>query len=111
MKYECDNCKLLFESDDPQICPRCSSKKIRHASERKKFDTKLATTTHQHEKVAYSHTSFVGRDGKEGWRDFHKAEVRGCADCGGIDFDLNWKHKEKVCKKCGAIYPLPRRMG
>src|SRR3989338_8656158 len=27
------------------------------------------------------------------------------ADCGGLEFEFNWKHKERICKKCGAIYP------
>ncbi len=111
MKYECENCKLQFDSDDPQICPRCSSRRIKRAIERKKFDDKAASGGPLKERTAFSHQSFIGRDGKEGWRDFHKTDVRGCADCGGTDFELNWKHKEKICKKCGAIYPLPRRMG
>jgi RNA polymerase subunit RPABC4/transcription elongation factor Spt4 len=109
MKYECENCKLQFDSDDPQICPRCSSRKIRRAFEKKKVEDKPVAII-QKEKVAYSHQSFAGREGKEGWRDFHNTQIRGCTDCGGTDFDFNWKHKEKICKKCGAIFPLPRRM-
>jgi DNA-directed RNA polymerase subunit RPC12/RpoP len=131
MKYECENCKLQFETEEPQNCPRCSSRKIRRAYEKKKFDGRSGSsgsatsgpTGSAHSagsghsgpstgpKVAYSHQSFIGREGKEGWRDFHKSEVRQCADCGSTEFEFNWKHKERSCKKCGAIYPLPRRMG
>jgi RNA polymerase subunit RPABC4/transcription elongation factor Spt4 len=111
MKYECENCKLQFDSEDPQICPRCSSKKIRRAFDKKKFDNKTpGQVTHLGERVAHSHQSIVGREGKEGWRDFHSTQTKGCFECGGIDFEFNWKHKEKICKKCGAIMPLPRRM-
>ncbi|MFH1750809.1 MAG: hypothetical protein ABH863_03970 [Candidatus Micrarchaeota archaeon] len=123
MKYECENCKLQFETEEPQICPRCSSRKIRRAFEKKKFDEKAGSKgagghstgpagsgAHAGGKVAYSHQSFIGREGKEGWRDFHKSEVRQCADCGGTEFEFNWKRKERSCKKCGAIYPLARRM-
>ncbi|HLC47524.1 MAG TPA: hypothetical protein VJI13_00480 [Candidatus Norongarragalinales archaeon] len=139
MKYECENCKLNFDTEEPQNCPRCSSRKIRRAYDKKKFDERGGPASGGHgshaggragplpsisqpsgpaggsgstgDKVAYSHQSFIGREGKEGWRDFHKSEVRQCADCGGLEFEFNWKHKERICKKCGAIYPLPRRMG
>ncbi len=107
MKYECTNCNLKFDSDDPQICPRCSSRKIRRAFEKKKEGDKSFDKAKA--KVVYSHQSFVGREGKEGWKDFHKSELRACVECGGTDFELNWKHKEKVCRKCGAILPLARR--
>jgi hypothetical protein len=46
---------------------------------------------------------------KEAWKSFHAAEVKQCTKCGGTDFRLDWKHKEKTCIKCGEIYPLPRR--
>ncbi|MEK6953873.1 MAG: hypothetical protein AABX01_02625 [Candidatus Micrarchaeota archaeon] len=160
MKYECENCKLNFDSEDPQNCPRCSSRKIRRSfADKKKFGEKggfgagsshgssnssHGSATHSASsltgpfptgsstgsnpsslsgptkpmgasptagKVFFSHQSNIGRDGKEGWRDFHKSEVRVCQDCGGTEFDFNWKRKERSCKKCGSIYPLARRMG
>lgn len=47
--------------------------------------------------------------GKPGWQEFHSSQIKACPDCGGADFDLNWKRKEKTCKKCGAVLALPRR--
>lgn len=48
-------------------------------------------------------------DTKGAWRSFHAQEVKACSKCGSMDFDLDWKHKEKTCRKCGEIFPLPRR--
>lgn len=51
----------------------------------------------------------VVTDSKRSWKEFHSSEQKACTQCGGADFDLDFKHKEKVCKKCGNIMPLPRR--
>lgn len=104
LKYQCENCSLEFESDDALNCPRCSSRKIKRVFEKKPFAPAAAPKT-----LAARPVSFAGREGKEGWKDFHRSEVKACAECGSVDFELNWKHKEKVCRKCGAIYNLPRR--
>ncbi|MEK6843320.1 MAG: hypothetical protein AABY04_02440 [Candidatus Micrarchaeota archaeon] len=108
MKHECENCKLQFDSEEPQNCPRCSSRKIKRAFDKKKFDTKPIVAAG---KPVYSHHSTIGREGKEGWRDFHSSQTKSCPECNGLEFEYNWKHKEKICKKCGSIMPLPRRMG
>ncbi len=108
VKYTCENCNLPFEAEDALNCPRCSSRKIKRVFE-KKPATITVPGTAAPERLAYSHVNMAGREGKEGWKDFHKSDVKACIECGGLDFDLNWKHKEKVCKKCGAIFPLPRR--
>lgn len=109
MKYECENCKLEFESEDPLNCPRCSSRKIKKSFPKKPFDDKAATEKRPGG-VVFSTRDLSGREGKEGWREFHSSEVKACSECGSVDFTLNWKHKEKVCNKCGSIFPLPRRM-
>ncbi|MBU1197542.1 hypothetical protein KJ765_03435 [Candidatus Micrarchaeota archaeon] len=106
-KYSCENCKLEFDAEDPMNCPRCSSRKVRRAIE-KRGRPDHPSPLHK-ERVAYSHQSFVAREGKAGWKDFHKTDVKACNECGSTSFELNWKHKEKVCKKCGSIYALPRR--
>lgn len=109
MKYSCENCSLQWEAEDAVICPRCSSRKVGRAFEKKKFAEDKPQFTERRERVAYSHQSFAARDGKEGWKDFHKSEIRACMECGSTDFDLNWKHKEKVCRKCGSVFPMQRR--
>lgn len=110
MKYACENCSLQWEAEDAVICPRCSSRKVGKAAfEKRKFAEEKPQLTEKRERVAYSHQSFAARDGKEGWKDFHKSEIRACLECGGLEFDLNWKHKEKVCRKCGSVFPMQRR--
>jgi hypothetical protein len=109
MNYACENCSLHWAAEEAVICPRCSSRKVAPAVEKKKFGDAKTELTGNKERVAFSHQSFAARDGKEGWKDFHKSEVRACLECGGVEFDLNWKHKEKVCKKCGSVLPLQRR--
>jgi len=102
MKYRCSNCKLEFDAEDVLNCPRCSSKNISRV-----FEKKIVQLEKKEEKKFISPA--VIREGKEGWKSFHSQEVRVCSKCGGKDFDLDWRHKEKTCKKCGEIYSLPRR--
>ena len=110
MKHECENCKLSFDAEDPMNCPRCSSRKIKRSFEKKKFgEGDSSASSSPKEKVVFSHQSFSMRDGKDGWKAFHSSEVRSCPQCAGTDFEYNWKHKEKTCKKCGSIYPIQRR--
>lgn len=61
-------------------CPRCSSKKI---SLKLKNDEE-----------------------KNGEKKDRKAGS--CINCGGTDFILDWKKREKICKNCGNIMPLVR---
>lgn len=104
-KFVCSNCRLEFEgSDSTVICPRCSSKRIEKQGKGKQTEQGF-----KEEKNKGFRSPYVYRDGKEGWRDFHSQDTKTCPDCGGTDFDFNWKHKEKVCKKCGNVLPLPRK--
>ncbi|GEM_PF-1068421 len=57
--------------------------------------------------------SMVYGDTKDAWKSYHSnpsGGASGCPHCGGTAFELNYKRKEKICKKCGEILPLPRRM-
>lgn len=61
----------------------------------------------------YSATgSIVYGDTKAAWQSYHNTSggSLGCPHCGNTSFELNYKRKEKICKKCGEILPLPRRM-
>jgi DNA-directed RNA polymerase subunit RPC12/RpoP len=108
MKLKCNSCKNVFESEEVSPCPACSSKKVimvvnQQASAPEIEETKPVASALQEPKII--------RDGKEGWKDFHQSDLKACLKCGGTEFEYNWKHKEKHCKKCGEIIRLPRRMG
>jgi acetyl-CoA carboxylase beta subunit len=45
---------------------------------------------------------------KSSWAAFHSSEQRECSECHGMEFDIDWKHRQKICKKCGAIYGMKR---
>jgi transcription initiation factor TFIIIB Brf1 subunit/transcription initiation factor TFIIB len=30
-------------------------------------------------------------------------EISQCRECGGSEFLMDWKKKEKICKKCGLV--------
>ena len=108
MKVTCVNCKLRFDADDDariSQCPRCSSKKLRFERaevERKPFDQSRP-------RVYSSQGQVVHGDTKAAWQSFHSADVKACPKCGGTEFDMNFKRKEKTCKKCGEILNMPRR--
>jgi len=111
VKYLCKNCNLRFDADDAVICPRCSSKNLERAFEKKKAFAGQAPEEKPPEgpKVAYSTNRHVYSETKAGWASFHNSEMRACPDCGSAEFDFNWKRKEKTCKKCGSVFPLGRR--
>ncbi len=114
MKYLCKNCNLRFDADDAVICPRCSSKNLERAFEKKKEFSGSSQVTEAkpaggEPKVAYSTNRHAYSETKAGWASFHSSEMRACPDCGGAEFDFNWKRKEKTCKKCGSVFPLGRR--
>ena len=88
--FSCSECNFRFQSDELKPCPRCGNEKT----------TEFNTA---------SDTRRVS-EGKEGWRDFHSNAIKTCPKCNGGDWDFNYKRKEKTCKKCGEVYPLPRRM-
>ncbi len=63
-------------------------------------------------KVYSSAGSIVYGDTKAAWQSYHNTSggSLGCPHCGNTSFEFNYKRKEKICKKCGEILPLPRRM-
>lgn len=103
--FECKNCRFRFQSEEPKKCPRCDSEEVfNYMSRSEQTDTNRSSSS------TTSSTSHVIREGKDGWKDFHNnSKSSTCPECGGTEFDLNWKRKEKTCKKCGAILSLPRR--
>ena len=90
--FSCIECRFRFEAAAASSCPRCGSASI------EEFKPRGVVGPH------------VIRDGKDGWVDFHSQQSKLCPHCGGAEFDLNYKRKEKVCRKCGEVLPLPRRM-
>lgn len=123
MKFHCDNCRFDFSSDgSTPICPRCSSKsvhqiRLRHEEAHPSASTvgvesgaQPATQTSASQKAPVSGGPRVFGTGKQAWMASQSFEQKGCPDCGGVDFDLNWKRKEKTCKKCGHVLPLGRRL-
>lgn len=110
LSFLCTNCKASFDAEEPGPCPRCSSRKvIRQLTAQKEPAAPAGPAQEERPHLPPQQI----RDGKGGWQDFHQSEVRQCLDCGNSDpaqFDLDWKHKEKTCKKCGAVLPLGRRL-
>ena len=107
----CTNCKASFEADEPGPCPRCNSKKVIRQLGKPKPEEAPAASGPEEEKPHLPPQQI--REGKAGWQDFHQSAMRQCLECGNTDpaqFDLDWKHKEKTCKKCGAVLPLGRRL-
>ncbi len=99
--FECKSCRFRFQSSESKKCPRCDSQEVFEYVSRSQTESSNPTNPS---------TSKVIREGKEGWRDFHNnSQTSTCPECGGTNFDLNWKRKEKTCKKCGAVFSLPRR--
>ncbi len=106
----CTNCKASFEADEVGACPRCNSKRVIRQLGKKKEEAAEAPAAPAEERKLPPQQI---REGKMGWQDFHQSEMRQCLECGNTDpaqFDLDWKHKEKTCKKCGAVLPLGRRL-
>lgn len=112
-KIRCKNCKLEFTTDDPSKltgCPRCSAGKDKLDVQRDPLDIRPKPVGEQ-KKVVYSSAGVVYGETKEAWKSFHRVESKACPKCGGIDFERDFKRKEKTCNKCGEIYPLARRFG
>ncbi|MFH0834964.1 MAG: hypothetical protein V1881_01330 [Candidatus Micrarchaeota archaeon] len=103
--FECLNCRARFEDDEPEKCPRCSSGRLRRASVQEPPKVAVPFT----EKKSHVRSSMVYGDTKDAWKSFHNQEVKTCLECGGAEFDMNWKKKERVCRKCGAVSRLARR--
>ncbi len=133
MHLVCKRCSIEFEGDSTAIpCPRCS---VREVVEKQlpKHKTQSAETAPASSGLTGSGSSssssqvpvsaaqpaqprrFVYgaqlNDTKESWMKFHNAsgDVQACPGCGEKEFELDWKRREKTCKKCGEIMPLKRR--
>ncbi len=102
----CENCRFSFENGDS--CPRCYSKKIR-VFEKK---TEPAGAPVERKPMVFDRSGQrVFGDTKAAWKSFHQRVQNDCSKCGGKEFKMDYKHKEKTCIKCGEIFPLPRTGG
>ena len=101
VKYYCKNCRNSFETEEEaDACPRCSSKYLEQ-----KHEVKKETTS----KRFYTKTGVVYGDTKNAWKSYHSnRDVKQCSKCGSDDFENNYRRRERICRKCGEIYPLPR---
>lgn len=112
MKVRCKNCRLEFNADDNariEKCPRCSSKSLDFKREPPKEAVPGAVK--KDDKRIYTSAGVVYGETKEAWKSFHAVEAKACQKCGGTEFARDFRRKEKVCKKCGEIFSLPRRFG
>ncbi len=113
--FSCANCGFRFPSDEQKNCPRCSSADVSEFKQVRSERGGVAVVREERQFPsapgdAPARKPMVYREGKAGWQDFHtQTAVNECPKCGGKDFTLDYGKKEKVCKKCGEIYPLPRR--
>ncbi len=111
--FECRNCRFRFQAEEASKCPRCDSTEVAEYAAGGHRRTAAATApvagSKAGEQPATHPSPKIVREGKEGWMDFHNQQAASCPECGGTQFDLNWKRKEKTCAKCGAVLALPRR--
>jgi hypothetical protein len=113
MKFCCQNCRLKFDAHEGSlVCPRCSSKRIEQVVDKKKKAEEGGAHAGQAGQAGQAGKSFGPRgpsvlgEGKEAWMAAQTFEIKVCPDCGSTEFDLNFKRREKVCRKCGSIFPL-----
>ncbi|MBI3588526.1 hypothetical protein HY095_04990 [Candidatus Micrarchaeota archaeon] len=105
--YSCSNCNFRFAANEAKKCPRCDSTDIREFQQRGKEEPQPGAPAGHH--APRPPSRLVYGDGKGAWRSFHSQQASVCPNCGGKEFELNYKRKEKTCRKCGDILPLPRR--
>jgi uncharacterized protein (DUF983 family) len=78
-----------------QPCPNCHSHKVKRTEGKVEEEAPLKKE--------------VSKTTKQNWKQFHSTgAASACPNCGGTDFTRDYKHKERVCKKCGTILSLPR---
>ncbi len=109
MKFVCSNCRFKFEVVDAQVCPRCTSKRIERVLEKKEEAVEGGKPGALGASKPFIYSHRVLGESKDSWKSFYSQEMTVCPECGGKEFEFNWKHKEKICKKCGTIINLPRR--
>ncbi len=99
--FSCKNCSLEFDAEDTSQCPRCSSAKV--------YSLKRGKVEEKKEPKKFVYGSVPVTDTKESWIKFHNTgDVQRCPVCEGIEFEFDWKRREKTCSKCGEILPLRR---
>ena len=95
--FECKNCRFRFQGEAASKCPRCDSTEVaEYAARGHGRPPAAADAGKPGERPDQSHPPRVVREGKEGWMDFHNQQASGCPECGGSQFELNWKRKEKT---------------
>ncbi|HLD62755.1 MAG TPA: hypothetical protein VI875_02725 [Candidatus Norongarragalinales archaeon] len=104
----CLNCNFKFERGT--YCPRCNSHKVKEL-EVKELEKPAAGAEPQERKPMVFDKSGqrVYGDTKEAWKSFHSQVQNACPGCTGTEFTYDYRHKQKVCKKCGEILFMPRR--
>ncbi|MBI4360206.1 TFIIB-type zinc ribbon-containing protein [Candidatus Micrarchaeota archaeon] len=108
MKVRCKNCHLEFTADDfrrVEQCPRCNSKSL----DKTRDPPKPVEEKKDDAPKVYGASGVIHGDTKAAWKSFHQSEQKLCPNCGGSEFLLDFKRKEKTCKKCGDVLPLARR--
>jgi len=101
-KCVCQSCRYAFAEDAAAVeCPRCHASNVLCRPFKEGEKEAFASTQARKEALTTS---------KQSWREFHASgAAQKCPRCGGGQFKLDYKHKEKVCLKCGELLPLPRR--
>lgn len=110
IESRCLNCNLVFFQEKGS-CPRCNSKNIVKKTSHDsapEAKTEAPNEAKPPEKRLYSSRMVYG-DTKTAWQSFHSASVSKCPHCGSTEFENDFKHKQKFCKKCGEIVSLRRR--
>lgn len=103
----CLNCKLVFRGVG-SACPRCNSKNVRKNVSAKP-ERKAAVAHPASDAAKRAPFRAVYGDTKNAWQSFHNTSVTQCPACGSTEFENDFKHKQKYCKKCGEIISLRRR--
>lgn len=105
----CLNCHFKFEKG--AYCPRCSSHKLRELVSKEMEKPAAADAPQEKKTLVFDKKGqrMVYGDTKESWKSFHSQVQSECPNCKGTEFNYDYRHKQKICKKCGEILFMPRR--
>ncbi|MEM4255502.1 MAG: hypothetical protein QXR53_04220 [Candidatus Norongarragalinales archaeon] len=103
----CLNCHFKFERGT--YCPRCNSHKLKELEAKEPAEKPDETLQDKKPMVFDKSGQRVYGDTKQAWKSFHNQVQNACPNCGGVEFDYDHRHKQKICKKCGEILFMPRR--
>ncbi len=104
----CLNCNFKFERGT--YCPRCNSHKLKELEAFEKPAAPGEGEAQERKPMVFDKSGQrVYGDTKEAWKSFHSQVQNACPNCSGVEFTYDYRHKQKVCKKCGEILFMPRR--